>query len=85
MSKQEKQIEEMRTSFMAGIQAKAREYADLQNSIPILEHHMVAAIVDRMASAFVFNVKTSAEINALKADIEALRRAVVGDGNDYKN
>jgi hypothetical protein len=49
---------------------------------------MMAAIVDSMANAFVFNMKVSDElntmkdtINGLKADIESIRRAI-GIGSD---
>jgi hypothetical protein len=76
MSNKDKKIEKMRTAFLKGIEAKAREFATADNSIPVQAHHMMAAIVDKSASAFVF----SEELNALKADMEALRRAVLGNG-----
>ena len=75
----------MRISFMQGIQAKAREYANADKSIPVEAHHMMAAIVDKAASAFVFNVRISEELTAIKADLEALRRATLGvDGTAKK-
>jgi heme oxygenase len=82
MSKQDKKTEEMRVAFLEGIQRLAREFATAENSIPVQAHHMMAAIVDKAASAFVFNVRMAEELNALKADMEALRRAVLG--NDDK-
>jgi hypothetical protein len=83
MSNKDKKIEEIRTTFLRGIERKAREFATEANSIPVEAHHMMAAIVDSAANAFVFNFKMSQELNSLKADMIALRRAVLE--NEDKN
>ena len=66
----------MKVAFLDVIQKKARDYANSDNSIPIQSHHMMAAIIDNAASAFIFNASMSEEMNNVKADIEALRRSV---------
>jgi hypothetical protein len=52
----EKKAEELRDAYLRGINAKAHEYANNENSVQILQHHMMAAILDSIAYAYVSNV-----------------------------
>lgn len=72
----DKKTEGIRHEFLMGIDAKAREFANDEKSITVLEHHMIAAIIHEMANVYAFNVHVLEELGNLKADIESIRRAI---------
>ena len=66
--------------YMLGVTAMANEIAKQDRHIgSATAEHVMAAILEHMASIHIFNTLVTDEIQNLKADLEALRRAVAAD------
>lgn len=69
-------MQAMAQTFLKNVDRQAHEFARADLSITVEPQHMMAAMLDQMASAFVFNQMVSEKLNALNAEVEALRRAI---------
>ena len=68
--------------YITGLVRRAEEIAKSQLSIEVQPEHLMSAVLEHLASAYVFNKLMSAQLSQLMADMEALRRAVQNDKKD---
>jgi len=76
------QTKNLKEGYISGLMQLAGEMARKDMAIVAQPEHLVGAIIEHLASAYVFNLHVSEKLNSLNAELEALRRAVQ---NDQKN
>lgn len=69
----------LQRDYADGIHKLAAQYASEERILQPNVQHFIRVIVEHLASVYVFNRNVSEKLNSLTIEIEALRRAVVGD------
>lgn len=78
-------IQKIKNGYIADLMKLAGQFAKKDMAIIATAEHLMSAVLEHLAGIYVFNLNVSAKLNSLTADIEALRRAIPGDGTQNEN
>lgn len=78
--------EQARKQYLDVVTKRAKHIALKQDcSLIAKTSHLVYAILEQLSEAFLVNNEMAAEISRLRADIEALRRAMNGESDGSRS